>query len=59
MQKYSEQINCEGLVIKDSNSNYSTTGTRSSDWIKLKNQSMFSMVDTLDLIPIGAYFGKG
>ena len=48
-------------MIKDSKSTYNTSGTRSSDWIKLKNQSLFSnsMVDTLDLIPIGAYYGKG
>jgi DNA ligase-1 len=61
LQKYSESINCEGLVIKAAGSRYNTTGTRSSEWVKLKNQGMFtdSMQDTIDLVPIGAYFGKG
>ena len=48
-------------MIKNAGSKYSTSGTRSSEWIKLKNQAMFteSMQDTIDLIPIGAYYGKG
>ena len=37
MQRYSNQIKCEGLVIKDSNSEYDASGTRSSKWVKLKN----------------------
>ena len=61
LQDYSSRINCEGLVIKDANSTYDTSGTRSAQWIKLKNQGLFSdsMQDTIDLIPIGAFYGKG
>lgn len=49
-------------MIKDSNSEYDASGTRSSKWVKLKNIAQLSnnkMMDTLDLIPIGAYYGKG
>ena len=63
MQKYAVEIKCEGLVINESNSEYDGSGTRSSKWVKLKNQGMFAngdqMIDTLDLVPIGAYYGKG
>jgi len=49
------------LVIKDASGTYDTSGTRSAQWIKLKNQGLFSdsMEDTIDLIPIGAFYGKG
>jgi len=49
-------------MIKDANSGFDISGTRSSKWVKLKYQGLFTnqeMVDTLDLIPIGAYNGKG
>ena len=61
LQKYSEEINCEGLVLKSSESKYDVSGTRTSEWVKLKNQGLFSdsMSDTIDLIPIGAFYGKG
>ena len=40
---------------------YETAGVRSSRWIKLKHTGFGEegLRDTLDLIPIGAYFGKG
>ena len=40
---------------------YDTTGKRTNQWIKLKNKGLVgqNMRDTLDLIPIGAYHGKG
>jgi ATP-dependent DNA ligase len=63
MQKYASDINCEGLVLKLSSSFYETKGTRSGRWLKLKNISIAGgeqgLQDTLDLVPIGAYYGKG
>lgn len=40
---------------------YECSGLRSNKWIKIKNKSLVGadMKDTLDLIPIGAYYGKG
>ncbi len=39
---------------------YETSGKKTSLWMKLKNTALSSgMRDSLDLIPIGAYFGKG
>ena len=48
-------------MIKESSSVYETRGTRSNKWIKMKHQSLVSggIGDSLDLIPIGAYYGKG
>ena len=50
----------EGLVVKGLDMPYETSGTRTNLWMKLKNTALSSgMRDTLDLIPIGAYYGKG
>lgn len=38
--RFSEQINSEGLVLKNSSSLYSLKGTRSNEWAKLK-QGLF------------------
>ena len=50
---------------------YETSGTRASSWVKLKNVNLRTTSscdedsgatptrDSLDLIPIGGYFGKG
>lgn len=61
MQRESIAINCEGLVVKLSHAKYETTGKRSGQWVKLKNIGLVaeSLADTLDLVPIGAYYGKG
>jgi DNA ligase-1 len=55
---------CEGLVIKAAHPNltyYDITGKRTGQWVKLKNRGLVgaNMRDSLDLIPIGAYYGKG
>jgi DNA ligase-1 len=54
-------IGSEGAVIKSSASTY-TAGERSFHWLKLKkdhvNQSSVGG-DTIDLVPIGAFWGKG
>ncbi len=49
---------CEGLVIKDLQGNY-RAGAREYLWIKLKREYKSEMADTLDLVIIGAMYGKG
>ena len=49
---------CEGLVIKDLQGTY-RAGAREYLWIKLKREYKSEMVDTLDLVVIGAIYGKG
>ena len=51
---------CEGLIVKliDDEAGYIPC-KRSFSWLKLKKDYMDGLVDTMDLIPIGAYHGKG
>ncbi len=49
---------CEGLVIKDVNSVY-RAGAREFSWIKLKREYRSELKDTLDLVIVGAFHGKG
>lgn len=49
---------CEGLMIKDLKSNY-RAGAREFAWIKLKREYRSEIVDTLDLVIIGAFYGRG
>ena len=49
---------CEGLMIKDLNSNYNA-GSRGNNWLKLKREYRNELGDSLDLVVIGAFFGKG
>ena len=49
---------CEGLVIKNMQGNY-RAGAREYLWIKLKKEYKSEMSDTLDLVVIGAIYGKG
>ncbi len=54
-------LGCEGLIIKAliKNSSYQP-GQRNFNWLKLKKDYLeTSTGDSLDLIPIGAEFGKG
>ncbi|MGQ9780712.1 MAG: ATP-dependent DNA ligase [Nitrososphaeria archaeon] len=49
---------CEGVVIKDLASVY-RAGAREFSWIKLKREYRSELADTLDLVIVGAFHGKG
>ncbi|MFP3401364.1 MAG: ATP-dependent DNA ligase [Nitrososphaeria archaeon] len=49
---------CEGLVVKDPNSVY-RAGAREWSWIKLKREYRSEMTDTVDLVIVGAFHGRG
>jgi len=49
---------CEGLMLKMLNAPYQA-GARGSYWLKLKREYRNELGDSLDLVVIGAFFGKG
>ena len=49
---------CEGLMLKHLDSIYKA-GIRGSNWLKLKREYQNELGDSLDLVVIGAFFGKG
>jgi len=49
---------CEGLMLKQLDSIYKA-GIRGSNWLKLKREYQNDLGDSLDLVVIGAFFGKG
>ena len=49
---------CEGLMLKILSAPY-RAGMRGSNWLKLKREYRNELGDSLDLIVIGAYFGRG
>ena len=49
---------CEGLMLKSLQSHY-RAGSRGNNWLKLKREYRNELGDSLDLVVIGAYFGKG
>jgi DNA ligase-1 len=49
---------CEGLMLKTPSAPY-RAGTRGSNWLKLKREYRNELGDSLDLIVIGGYFGRG
>ncbi|MGC2572997.1 MAG: ATP-dependent DNA ligase [Candidatus Nitrosopolaris sp.] len=49
---------CEGLMIKQLASTY-RAGSREFAWVKLKREYRSDIADTLDLIIVGALYGRG
>ncbi len=52
------QLGCEGLMVKDLKAPY-RAGAREFSWIKLKREYRAEISDTIDLVIIGAYHGRG
>jgi DNA ligase 1 len=49
---------CEGLMIKHPKSTY-RAGAREFAWVKLKREYRSELADTLDLVIVGALYGRG
>jgi ATP-dependent DNA ligase len=49
---------CEGLIIKHPASAY-RAGAREFAWVKLKREYRSELADTLDLVIVGALYGRG
>jgi DNA ligase 1 len=49
---------CEGLMIKQPDSTY-RAGAREYAWVKLKREYQAELADTLDLVIVGALYGRG
>ncbi len=53
-------LGCEGLVVKNiSNSSVYQAGARGWLWIKYKRSYKAEVMDTFDIVPVGAFYGRG
>lgn len=51
---------CEGLMLKDIGpESFYTAGARGFKWIKFKREYKSEMADTVDLVVVGAFAGRG
>lgn len=57
----SVKASCEGLMVKmlDGPESYYEPSRRSQNWLKVKKDYLAGAGDSLDLVVLGAYFGKG
>lgn len=57
----SVKASCEGLMVKmlDGPASYYQPSHRSQNWLKVKKDYLAGAGDSLDLVVLGAYFGKG
>jgi DNA ligase-1 len=51
-------MNMEGLICKQSYGHYEA-GKRGNNWVKLKSLEGAKMADTIDVVVIGGYNGRG
>ena len=49
---------CEGLMLKQLDSSY-RAGARANNWLKLKREYRNELGDSLDLVVVGAFYGRG
>jgi DNA ligase-1 len=56
--EHAVEMGTEGLVVKDPKSIYQA-GVRGWSWIKLKRSYISKMIEPVDLVVVGAFWGKG